>query len=354
MTSLVGFCSCALLLPPFIAGLKKRQIGQFIREEGPKSHSTKARTPTMGGICFIAAFCLSILSWLIFARELEPYIFVAVVVSVLCGAVGVIDDLSKLKARTNSGLPAWQRLGLETILGVALAAFLLYLGPGAHLIIPPVLQAFHLDAVIVYPLFFVVISGFLMAATTNAVNLHDGMDGLAAGTSCQVLAAMAIILLSTGQLALACLASAAAGSICAFLLFNRHPASVFMGDTGSLFIGGLMATLVISGGLWLWFIPLALIYIVETLSVIFQVVYFKVSKDYKPQYPMSQMALIWMKLTKRLPGEGKRLLRMAPLHHHFEAIAQEKGIEEWQVVLAFWLIQLAICMLVLFCFFTSL
>jgi phospho-N-acetylmuramoyl-pentapeptide-transferase len=155
------------------------------------------------------------------------------------------------------------------------------------------------------------------------------------------------MLLMTGQVPLAVVATAAAGSVAGFLVYNRYKASIFMGDTGSLFLGGLMALLVVAGKLELWFIPLALVYIVETLSVIIQVVYFKLTKDYQPEKPMSAPALIWLKLTKRLPGEGKRFFKMAPLHHHFEAVGAEKGIAEWQVVAGFWLVQMALCLAVL-------
>jgi phospho-N-acetylmuramoyl-pentapeptide-transferase len=129
-------------------------------------------------------------------------------------------------------------------------------------------------------------------------------------------------------------------------VFNKYPAKIFMGDTGSLFLGGLIATLAIAGGLLIWFIPLTVIYIAEALSVILQVSYFKLTKPYQPPAPMNKMALIVLKLTKRLPGEGKRLLRMAPLHHHFEAVLADKGVPEWQVVAGFWLVQLVICLAV--------
>jgi phospho-N-acetylmuramoyl-pentapeptide-transferase len=151
-----------------------------------------------------------------------------------------------------------------------------------------------------------------------------------------------------GNFALAGIAVAASGALAGFLVYNIYPAKVFMGDTGSLYIGGLLACLVVAGGLWMWFIPLSVIYISEALSVIAQVVYFKLTKPYTPEQPMSQIALAWLKLTKRLPGEGKRLLRMAPLHHHFEALAGDEGIPEWQIVACFWLVQFLISAAVLF------
>lgn len=186
-----------------------------------------------------------------------------------------------------------------------------------------------------------------MAATTNAVNLHDGMDGLAAGTSAQVFATMAAMFFALNNLAYATISATAALALLGFLRYNKNPARIFMGDTGSLFIGGLMAALVVAGGLTLYFVPLSLIYIAEAVSVMAQVTYFKLTKPYKPEKPMSTPALIILKLTRRLPGEGKRLLRMAPLHHHFEAVLGPRGWTEAEVVAAFWGVQLLLCLLTL-------
>jgi len=168
-----------------------------------------------------------------------------------------------------------------------------------------------------------------------------------------VLAVMAVILMPFSETGLAPLALATVGALLGFLLFNKYPAKIFMGDTGSLFLGGLMAGLTLVGGFLLWFVPLTVIYIAEALSVIAQVSYFKLTKPYLPPQPMSRPALIWLKLTKRLPGEGKRLLRMAPLHHHFEALMAERGVPEWQVVAAFWGVQLIVSLAVLAAFFAS-
>jgi phospho-N-acetylmuramoyl-pentapeptide-transferase len=190
---------------------------------------------------------------------------------------------------------------------------------------------------------------FLVAATTNAMNLHDGMDGLAGGTGLLTFitlgAMLALLPAASVPVAqpLAVVAFSVAGGLAAFLVYNKFPAKVFMGDTGSLFLGGMMAAMVATSGLTLWFIPISLIYVLEAVSVMAQVSYFKLTKQYQPETPMSRPALIWLKLTKRLPGEGKRLFRMAPLHHHFEAIAEDKGLAEWQVVACFWLLQLLIC-----------
>jgi phospho-N-acetylmuramoyl-pentapeptide-transferase len=138
-----------------------------------------------------------------------------------------------------------------------------------------------------------------------------------------------------------------------FFCFNRHPAKIFMGDTGSLFIGGLMAALAASGGLILWFIPLSVIYILESASVLIQRAVFKLSKPFTPDKPMSALQLIKYKLTRKLPGEGTRVFRVAPLHHHYEAVWAEKGVQEAQVVAAFWVVQAVICALVLLAFIST-
>jgi phospho-N-acetylmuramoyl-pentapeptide-transferase len=173
------------------------------------------------------------------------------------------------------------------------------------------------------------------------------MDGLAAGTSSQVFATMALIFLATGQINFAVMSAIMAGAVLGFLLWNRNPAAVFMGDTGSLFIGGIMAALVIAGGIVIWFIPLSLIYNAEALSVMAQVAYYKLTKPFTPEKPMSVPALAVYKLTHKLPGEGKRIFRMAPLHHHFEAVFGEKGVAEWEVVVGFWIAQFILCVVTL-------
>jgi phospho-N-acetylmuramoyl-pentapeptide-transferase len=350
--SLASFVLTLVLLPPYIRWLKERQLGQYIREEGPASHAGKARTPTMGGLVFMPAAVLCAAVWLLWARALAVKPLLVLGIAVLCGGLGLVDDLAKFRRKANAGLSARARLLLELSLGLVLGGALVAACGTAYAFVPASIGSWlglggELSSIRLPVLFFLVVSGFFVAATSNAVNLHDGMDGLAAGTGAQVLATMAVVLLATGQWQLAAVAAAAAGSLAAFLLFNRYPAAVFMGDTGSLFVGGLMASLALAGGIEIWFVPLSLVYIVETISVMLQVVYFKLTKEYTPETPMSKPALIWLKLTKRLPGDGKRLFRMAPLHHHFEAVALEKGRQEWHVVACFWIVQFLLCVLVL-------
>lgn len=359
------------IYPFYIAWLKEKQIEQFIREEGPESHAAKAKTPTMGGIGFIIATVivstiailnsdLLVVPTEVFS-DIDPLVNrnkaiaagLCLLVALACAALGLADDYGKVTSRSNRGLSARFRLISELIFGVIFAAALfllklpfnvLHLGVivGPDNLLPSSI-AMPEPIAIVYAALLI---PFLVAATSNAVNLHDGMDGLAGGTSMVVFATLAFLFFATGNVALAWVAATCAGCLLGFLIYNRYPARVFMGDTGSLFLGGLMAALVAAGGLTIWFVPLSIIYIVESISVMAQVVYFKLTKPFTPEKPMNPLKLALYKLTRRLPGEGKRLLRMAPIHHHFEAIAAEKGKKEWTVVLWFWLIQIGIASLV--------
>ncbi len=358
----------ALCMPFYVKWLKSLQINQFLREDGPSSHAHKAKTPTMGGLVFIiTTFATTIGFSLVPGMSHDPSYYAVIITGVLCGIVGLVDDSAKVIQKANKGISAYVRLGTEFVFGAVLAMVLVGLNDN-RLIVPSALYSIlhgHWStmpditqpvAVMILPaIAMVALGAFLTAATTNAVNLHDGMDGLAAGTACQIFATMAVILFMTGsdapmQYGYATISATAAGALLGFLLFNRNPAQIFMGDTGSLFIGGLMACIVLAGGITVWFVPLSLIYILEALSVMAQVIYFKLTKPYMPEKPMSSPALIMLKLTKKLPGEGKRLFRMAPLHHHYEAVMAEKGWAEWQVVMAFWGVQFLLCAAVLLTF----
>ncbi|HEY9788120.1 MAG TPA: phospho-N-acetylmuramoyl-pentapeptide-transferase [Candidatus Obscuribacterales bacterium] len=358
MPCLAAFAVGLLGMPPYIRWLKHLQIEQYLREEGPKSHASKARTPTMGGVCFIAAIVLSLFGWWIASSTTSIDGVLVLGTAALCALVGFVDDFAKVTNKSNKGVSARVRLIVEGLLGLLLAIGLLLTAQEMGRIIICLVPAdgggteqLLVPRALLPSWAFCLLSIFLVAATTNAVNLHDGMDGLAAGTSAQVFATLAALLYETHQFTYSAIAAATAGGIISFLVFNKHPARIFMGDTGSLFIGGLMASLVIAGGLLLWFVPLSVLYIAETISVMSQVVYFKLTKEYTPEKPMSTLALTWLKLTKRLPGEGRRLFRMAPLHHHFEAVFAEKNVGEGVVVLGFWILQFFLCASVLLVFY---
>lgn len=348
--ALVSLVISAVLLIPYIGWLDKRQIQQYLREEGPKSHAHKAKTPTTGGVCIILSACATVVAWWIYSHGGQKEVLIVVFWGLICGLVGLLDDLAKVKQKGNKGVSGKVRLLIETATGIGLGALLYtrdysYWLPGGDPTSPMVLV--HAAPHHLGPIAFLLMSAFLTAATTNAVNLHDGMDGLAAGTTALVFATMAVLLLGIGNESLAVVAAIMAGAILGFLCWNRNPAAIFMGDTGSLFIGGIMAALVIAGGIVVWFVPLSLIYIAETLSVMAQFSYFRLTKPYTPEKPMSVVALAIYKLTHTLPGQGKRIFRISPLHHHYEAVLGEKGVPEGQVVLYFWLVQLALCLAVL-------
>lgn len=341
---LAGFALSLCFFPFYISYLRKAHIGQFIREDGPTAHKTKSSTPTMGGVCFIVAFFIASCLSLLLVDRLNLIALAVPAVAICAGLIGLADDLAKQRHLSNVGISGWARLAVEFLLGAFLAGFLLM--QGVH---PEVMLGFVDGQPVFFELpiwFFFVFSAFIMAATTNSLNIHDGMDGLEAGTALQVFLALSVMCAAVGQIELTYICLAAAGSLTGFLIFNKHPAKIFMGDTGSLFIGGLMAAVVIAGKLELWFIPLSVIYILETLSVFAQVIWFKLTKPYKPENPTPEWKIIWLKLTKKLPGDGKRLLRMAPLHHHYEALAAERGITEAGVVRSFWIAQFCICALV--------
>ena len=375
MPVLISWAICVSGLPAYIKLLKQFQIQQYLREEGPKSHAHKAKTPTAGGVCFWLATVLTCAGMSIWSKSFDLPIAVILIVASICGFLGLADDMAKVMQKSNKGVSEKLRLLVETATGFALGLVIIFEGPvfdwlhgyhslnkGADLapnyIWLPHDSSFFLASqstdplmVMVPPAFILILSTFLIPATTNAVNLHDGMDGLAGGTSFLVLVTMGTIFFVSGRYDLGWLCIVSAASVFGFLLFNKYPAKVFMGDTGSLFLGGLIGALGAVGGIVVLFVPLMLIYIVETISVLAQISYFKLTKPYTPAVPISPAKLILTKLTTRLPGEGKRLFRMAPLHHHFEAILAEKGMREWQVVAFFWLAQLSLCFFVLGAFF---
>lgn len=350
---LSAFLITVLFLPFYIAQLKRLQIGQFIREEGPASHAVKAKTPTSGGVVFMLALLFNFVLNCAVTHRIDTLGLAVIATATFCGLLGLADDLTKILNRANKGLSAAQRLLSEMVLGAIFALLLIYIQPQTKEIIINVSNSAGILTSHFFALpwwAFVGISIFLVAATSNSVNLNDGMDGLAAGLALPIFLTLSIMLVATHHFALALIAMSCVGTLSAFLLFNCYPAKVFMGDTGSLFIGGLLATLILASGLIVWFIPLALIYILETASVMLQVSYFKLTKPYMPPKPKSQLSIAWYKLTHKLPGEGRRIFRMSPLHHHFEAVFSEKGMEEWQVVLGFWLAQCLICALVMAAF----
>lgn len=297
-----AFIVCALIGPMLIKYLHKLNFGQSIRECGPASHMKKSGTPTMGGLMMLAALTLALL-W----GSFTPRVVIALVLTLGHGAIGFIDDYIKVVMKRNLGLTAKQKFLLQFILAGAYVYFAeTHIGNTA-LWVPGLNVSLDLGWGY-YALAFV-----LLVGTTNAVNLTDGLDGLVSFVSLPVTLAFAFIAYMQGFLDLSGFALGIAGACLGFLLFNRHPAQVFMGDTGSLALGGGVAALALLTRTELLLVIIGGVYVAEALSVIIQVGYF------------------------RLTG-GKRFFRMAPVHHHFEL----GGWREVKVVRVFTIFSLAL------------
>ncbi len=276
--------------------LRRLRAGQVIRTDGPQSHLKKAGTPTMGGIYFLPIGLGGALG----LTRADSAVVAVAVLTLAYGLVGWLDDWQVIRQQSNQGLTPQQKFGLQLLVALSFCGWLAWIGMEGSIHLP-LLGELPLNWAY-WPL-----AMFVLVGTNNAVNLTDGMDGLAAGVVSCLLLGLGLIIAPTHP-SLAVLALAIGGSCLGFLLHNRHPAQVFMGDTGSLGLGGVLAGIaLLSDSLW----ALALlggVLILESLSVILQVSYFK--------------------YTKHQTGEGKRIFRMAPLHHHLEL----GGWSEIQVV----------------------
>lgn len=294
LVALVGYWTV-----PFLTSIK---AGQVIREDGPQSHLKKSGTPTMGGVFFIP---VGVLVGLI-AAGFKPEVTAVALLTLAYGAIGWLDDWQILRRKSNKGISPRMKLILQTGCGVLFSLWMMFTQPAS-------LSNLHLPGEIILPLgiFFWGLAALGLVSASNAVNLTDGLDGLAGGTSAIAFLGLAILLApSHPEFMVFC--GAMSGSCLGFLIYNRNPAQVFMGDTGSMALGGaLIGVALITGQIWAG-ILLSGLFIVETLSVIAQVSYYKA--------------------TKGPDGIGKRLLKMAPLHHHLEL----SGWSETQVVGVFY------------------
>ena len=309
VTALLGW---KVILP----ALRRLKAGQEIREVGPKWHATKAGTPTMGGLMFIAGTAAAILAagWQgMMAGDLSHiYVFLF---ALIFGIIGFLDDYEKVKHHQNLGLTALQKFLLQLAAAILFLMLMRYEGRlSPDLYVPFLNVSIHLS----WPL-YMAFAAFVVVGTVNAVNLTDGLDGLA--TSVTIPVALFFVSAATwwGYTQMGVFAAALLGGLLAFLLFNAHPAKVFMGDTGSLFLGGAVAGMAFAFDLPLVLIFVGIIYIVETLSDIIQVTYFKLT-------------------------HGKRIFKMAPIHHHFEMC----GWSEIKIVTVFTAVSILFCALALF------
>lgn len=297
-----------LAMPHFIRWVASRGWGQEIRPEGPADHQVKAGTPTMGGSVFVVTSFLA--SWLVAKPSLE----LAVLWFVILGgfAIGLLDDLTALMKKQNLGLKARQKLVLQGVLGLFPAAYVVW-GKGMDTIHLPGGYQIH-----GWP-WVLLVGVMVVVATTNAVNLADGMDGLASGAAIPTLAFFALVATCGGQSSVTVTALAFIGGLLGFLWYNGYPAKVFMGDTGSLALGGALAGMALLTGRPVMLILVGGLFVAEALSVIMQVAYFKATK-------------------------GKRIFKMSPLHHHFAL----SGMHEVKVVTRFWLTSLILTLIGLF------
>jgi phospho-N-acetylmuramoyl-pentapeptide-transferase len=293
--------------------LRTLKAGQSIREVGPTWHNNKAGTPMMGGLMFIAAVIVCLLCNIPFMTDYSAFFVLGM--SLCFGAVGFADDFCKMKYKRNLGLTSLQKMLLQ----MAVSALFLYLlwktgGMSTSLYIP-----FVNVTVEVHPMVYIFFAMFVMVGCDNAVNLTDGVDGLSSSVTLPVMVFFTAAAVALGKWDLAILPAALLCGLIAYLGYNWHPAKVFMGDTGSLFLGGMVCGLAFALDMPLVLIMVGFVYIMETVSVILQVGYFKLT-------------------------HGKRLFKMAPIHHHFEMC----GWKEVKIVLVFSAVSAVMCLLAWF------
>lgn len=303
----VSFCITVVLSIIIIPILKKLRIGQIERKEGPVSHLQKQGTPTMGGI--IIAITIIILGTILSIRNNE--IIPLILVSLGFGLIGCIDDSTKLRYQNTKGIsPSTKMLGL-LVISVIYALVLTNNEEIGTQTLLPIINIYIEIPILIYIPFAIC----TMLATTNAVNLTDGIDGLSTSVSMIIIACLTVIGILKGEMEIALFGSLVSGACLGFLMFNLHPAKIFMGDTGSLLLGGVIVAMALYLKMPLLLILIAIIHVLETLSVIIQVTYFRKT--------------------------GNRIFKMAPMHHHFELC----GWKENTVVSVFSLVTLVACII---------
>lgn len=306
---LCSFFLAYLLGKILIPVLHRMKYGQNIREEGPKSHMKKQGTPTMGGLIFIISTAIvTILYSLFFVKTFNNYAMFALVIFLLFGFVGFLDDFIKIKRKNNLGLRAYQKMALLILITLFIYFFFKDIR-GTSLYIPILNININLSYMYL-PFLFIYFTG-----TTNAVNLTDGLDGLATSVTIIVLLFLFLISFMFGQIEVAIFSFILVGSLVAFLIFNINPAQIFMGDTGSLALGGAVAAIAFLLKVEFVLIIVGIVYVIEALSVIIQVFVYKLTK--------------------------KRVFKMAPIHHHFEHL----GWSENKIVCVFGAVTLIACVI---------
>lgn len=286
--------------------LKKFKVGQVVRNDGPKEHLKKQGTPTMGGIIMLIVIVV-----ILAINSIKYPTLILAIISILgFGLVGFIDDYKKLVKKNTKGLSPLKKIfGLVLVTAIFIFMYLKIFKLGTDITLPFISSPITLSVGA-----FIIFIAFILIGTSNAVNLTDGLDGLASGVVAIIMTFFTIVAVKNSNTEMIILGASSVGTCLAFLLFNFHPAKVFMGDTGSLALGGAVAAIAIMMKMEVYLAIVAFVCIIDTLSVILQVTYFKLTK-------------------------GKRIFKMAPFHHHLEL----SGMKETKVVILFWVITAILC-----------
>lgn len=313
MPVLISFTISVILCPLMIPFLKKLKFGQFVRDDGPESHLKKSGTPTMGGIIILLSIILTSLFYIAKYNEIIPVLFA----TVGFGIIGFLDDYIKVVMKRSLGLRAWQKLVGQILVTAIFGYYLVnYTEVGTSVLLPFTggfeNGIYWNTSYLFIPMLFVVVLG-----TVNGANFTDGLDGLASSVTILIATFFSVVAIGT-QSGISPITCAVAGSLLGFLVYNIYPARVFMGDTGSLALGGFVAASAYMLKMPLFILIVGLIYLTEVISVILQVGYFKISG-------------------------GKRIFKMAPIHHHFELC----GWPETRVVAVFSIITAVLCLIAL-------
>ena len=305
--ALIAFAISVVLGPVMIPFLRRLKVGQTVRDEGPQTHIQKNGTPTMGGLMILTAMTVASLFYVKDYPNIIPILFL----TLGFGLIGFLDDYIKVVLKRSMGLRAWQKMALQIVLTGIFAYYLIHYTDVSLTWRIPFMPGVYLNlGILAVPMMFFVIIG-----TVNGTNFTDGLDGLA--TSVTILVATFFTVVAVGlDAGITPITCAAVGALLGFLLFNGHPASVFMGDTGSLALGGFVAGCAYMMQMPLFIIIVGFIYVIEVLSVILQVSYFKMT-------------------------HGKRIFKMAPIHHHFELC----GWKENKVVTVFSIVTAILCLI---------
>lgn len=299
----VSFILAVIAAPILIPLLRRMKFGQQIRQDGPESHLMKAGTPTMGGVVILLAFTLSYLKFSVINTDF----YVLLIATLGFGLIGFLDDYIKIVFKRSLGLTPRQKLIGQLLFSGIICYLLFQNGHDTSITIPGTSWGWDWGGWFYYP--FIIL---MLLAISNAVNFTDGLDGLLSGVSAIAFGAFALVAMQATSLPAAFCAAAMIGAVLGFLVFNAHPAKVFMGDTGSLGIGGAIGAIAIVTKSELLFLIIGGIFVIEMLSVVLQIGSFKL--------------------------RGKRIFKMSPIHHHFEL----SGWSEWRVVITFWVVGLVL------------